>query len=210
MVNKINLKIIVSIAFYFLIVFSCFAGAWGAEKVAFEKEVVFIAYIAVSFYAMLEIIFYNKTYIESKIILLRFAFLVMAFVFSFTLLRTPAKMILDKELNGLTEKLTNVEANIEPSHGGYLASIKFEMPGDRFTHLISKLGYKKIPLENVNLYGTKNKDALKILRENGNDILSFAKDESLEVYGPDNIKYLLYDTKMKIAYYEHLNYKSRD
>jgi len=210
MVNKINLKIVTSIVFYFLIVFSCLAGAWGAQKVAFEKEIVFVAYIAVSAYAMLEIFFSNNTYIESKIILLRCAFLVMVFMFSFALLRTPAKMILDKELDGVAEKFTNVEANIEPSHGGYLVSMKFEIPGDRFTRLISKLEYKKIPLENVNLYGIKNKDALRNLRKNGIDILSFAKDESLDVYGPDNIKYLLYDTKMKIAYYEHLNYKSRD
>lgn len=205
-----NKKIVTSIAFYLLIVFSCLAGAWGAQKAAFEKEIVFIAYVAVSIYAMLEIFFSNNTCIESKIIFLRCVFPVMAFICSFALLRTPVKMILDKELDGPAEKFTNIETHIEPSHGGYLVSMKFEMSGDRFTRLISRLEYKEIPLEKVNLYGIKTKDALNNLRKNAGDILSFAKDESPDVYGPDNIKYLLYDTKMKIAYYEHLSYKSRD
>ena len=209
MARKFCVKTIESIIFYSLVILSCLLGAFLSHNVSFEKEIFFIAYVSVVAYTIIEIIFRASLFFERNKVVLRLIFLVICAAASFVLLKTPSGMIVKQELETPIESFTKIDVKIKPM-AGYLVCITFEMSQEQFCDLINKLGFKKIPLEEVKFYGIEAKVFQDKLRNKIDSILSFVQDKRRYDYGPRNIKYFVYDTGTMTAYYEHLNDKGWD
>ncbi len=209
MAKSYSLKKIKPIVFYLFIILSCLLGAFLADNIVFEKEIIFVAYVAAVIYAIFEVIFKGIPFVRKYIVFLRIAFLAACSVISFVLLRTPEEMILKNELKTPIEYFKMADAGIKPGTG-YLVDMKLEMSNEQLSDLIDRLGYKKISLEEYRSYNIKTKNIQDVLRGNTSTILFFIKDETRNSYGPRDTKYLTYDTQTMTAYYEHLNNKGWD
>jgi len=203
------MKAIELIIFNIFVVLSCIMGAVLAHNIAFEKEILFVAYVAVVAYTIIEIIFKTTLFFKRNKVVLRMIFLVICAAASFVLLKTPSGMIVKHELEAPIESFTKIDVEIKPM-AGYLVCITFEMSQEQFCDLINKLGFKKIPLKEVKFYGIEANVFQDKSRNKIDSILSFVQDKRRHDYGPRNIKYFVYDTETMTAYYEHLNDKGWD
>ena len=200
------MKTVISVLFYLLILFCCLAGAYIAKKSDFNYELIFIVYVAMTIYAITEIIVRRISFFKGKIVLLRVLFLMICIASSYALLVTTKEMILKKELGSYSDALNMADIHMKPEGIGYLVNIKFEISNDQFLNLVNTLGFKKTSLAEPRFRGTEMEDVQYNLMNNEDTTLCFEKNETLN-HSYFGTRYLIYDTKTMTAYYEYSNHK---